>query len=191
MFSVKAYSTALFLSFELNTLVVPRSSRLSLICYRLLLWRIRPKEYNFTQSKITHKFFALNSRSEIAPSFFFLYSCWSYVGRRGGKQVLSLQRQGCVYHSTVQHELLHALGFNHEQTRSDRDNHIRVQWENISNGWLSLFLCIIIWIICTSIILLLFFLLRHEAQLWQNQHAESGNFLWLQLCHAISQVCTV
>ncbi|XP_014030255.2 high choriolytic enzyme 1-like [Salmo salar] len=49
--------------------------------------------------------------------------CYSYVGR-----------QGCLYHSTVQHELLHALGFNHEQTRSDRDNHIHVYWENIIDG---------------------------------------------------------
>ncbi|CDQ59900.1 unnamed protein product [Oncorhynchus mykiss] len=57
--------------------------------------------------------------------------CYSYVGRRGNAQTVSLARQGCLYHSTVQHELLHALGFNHEQTRSDRDNHIRVVWENI------------------------------------------------------------
>ncbi|XP_075867290.1 hatching enzyme 1.2-like isoform X2 [Nelusetta ayraudi] len=58
--------------------------------------------------------------------------CYSWVGRQGGSQVVSLSRSGCLYHNTVQHELLHALGFNHEQTRSDRDNHIRVLWENIS-----------------------------------------------------------
>ncbi|KAM6973287.1 high choriolytic enzyme 1-like [Aplochiton taeniatus] len=57
--------------------------------------------------------------------------CYSYVGRSGNGQTVSLSRQGCLYHSTVQHELLHALGFNHEQTRNDRDNHIRVYWENI------------------------------------------------------------
>ncbi|XP_030649930.1 high choriolytic enzyme 1-like [Chanos chanos] len=57
--------------------------------------------------------------------------CYSYVGRRGYAQTVSLSRQGCLYHSTVQHELLHALGFNHEQTRNDRDNYIRVYWENI------------------------------------------------------------
>ncbi|XP_011471119.1 astacin like metallo-protease isoform X1 [Oryzias latipes] len=60
--------------------------------------------------------------------------CYSYVGRIGYGQTLSLDRQGCIYHSTVQHELLHALGFNHEQCRSDRDQHIRVLWENIQSG---------------------------------------------------------
>ncbi|XP_049429031.1 high choriolytic enzyme 1-like [Epinephelus fuscoguttatus] len=61
--------------------------------------------------------------------------CYSYVGRRGYSQTLSLDRQGCLYHSTVQHELLHALGFNHEQCRSDRDQHIRILWQNIQRGW--------------------------------------------------------
>ncbi|KAL7405600.1 hypothetical protein ABVT39_003824 [Epinephelus coioides] len=60
--------------------------------------------------------------------------CYSYVGRRGGKQVVSLARRGCLYHGTVQHELLHALGFNHEQTRSDRDNHIKVLLQNVQSG---------------------------------------------------------
>uniref|UniRef100_A0A673XZ39 Metalloendopeptidase n=1 Tax=Salmo trutta TaxID=8032 RepID=A0A673XZ39_SALTR len=59
--------------------------------------------------------------------------CYSYVGRQGNAQTVSLAGQGCLYHSTVQHEL-HALGFNHEQTRSDRDNHIHVYWENIIDG---------------------------------------------------------
>ncbi|XP_022054291.1 high choriolytic enzyme 1-like [Acanthochromis polyacanthus] len=60
--------------------------------------------------------------------------CYSYVGRRGYAQTLSLDRPGCLYHDIVQHELLHALGFNHEQCRSDRDNHIRILWENIEPG---------------------------------------------------------
>uniref|UniRef100_A0A3Q2TQE6 Metalloendopeptidase n=1 Tax=Fundulus heteroclitus TaxID=8078 RepID=A0A3Q2TQE6_FUNHE len=60
--------------------------------------------------------------------------CYSFVGRQGRGQTVSLSRQGCLYHNTVQHELLHTLGFNHEQTRSDRDNHIRVHWNNIVQG---------------------------------------------------------
>ncbi|KAE8296705.1 High choriolytic enzyme 1 [Larimichthys crocea] len=60
-----------------------------------------------------------------------LDGCYSYVGRQGNDQTVSLSRQGCIYYGTVQHELLHALGFNHEQCRSDRDQHIRVLLQNV------------------------------------------------------------
>ncbi|XP_076589673.1 high choriolytic enzyme 1-like [Chaetodon auriga] len=63
-----------------------------------------------------------------------LGGCYSYIGRLGYEQELSLQQSGCVYYDTVQHEVLHALGFNHEQTRSDRDQYIRVEWQNITPG---------------------------------------------------------
>ncbi|KAG7236937.1 hypothetical protein INR49_032979 [Caranx melampygus] len=58
--------------------------------------------------------------------------CFSALGREGGRQVLSLNRQGCLYHGIIQHEINHALGFQHEQTRSDRDQYVRINWENIN-----------------------------------------------------------
>lgn len=63
---------------------------------------------------------------------FFAISCASILGPSGGKQVLSLQRFGCVKHGIIQHELLHALGFYHEHTRSDRDRYVRINWDNIT-----------------------------------------------------------
>uniref|UniRef100_A0A665UC71 Metalloendopeptidase n=1 Tax=Echeneis naucrates TaxID=173247 RepID=A0A665UC71_ECHNA len=60
--------------------------------------------------------------------------CYSYIGRRNYGQDLSLQRSGCVYHDTVQHEVLHALGFHHEQKRSDRDQYIRIVLDNVISG---------------------------------------------------------
>lgn len=58
-------------------------------------------------------------------------SCSSLLGYVGDKQVLSLQRFGCVQRGIIQHELLHALGFYHEHTRSDRDQYVRINWENV------------------------------------------------------------
>ncbi|XP_041845849.1 low choriolytic enzyme-like [Melanotaenia boesemani] len=63
-----------------------------------------------------------------------LSGCFSFVGRRGGGQAVSLSRQGCVFKQIIQHELLHALGFNHEQTRSDRDTHVRILLQNVIPG---------------------------------------------------------
>ena len=51
-----------------------------------------------------------------------------------GSQDLSLQIPSCIHHSTALHELLHALGFAHEQTRPDRDTYVRVNYANIQSG---------------------------------------------------------
>ncbi|MCY1075825.1 M12 family metallopeptidase [Archangium lansingense] len=58
--------------------------------------------------------------------------CWSYLGVTGsGVQDLSLG-QGCGYLGTVVHEMLHAVGFDHEQNRPDRDSYLNVYLNNVS-----------------------------------------------------------
>ncbi|XP_054922328.1 zinc metalloproteinase nas-6-like isoform X2 [Dermacentor andersoni] len=59
--------------------------------------------------------------------------CYSYLGRTGGQQPLSLGR-GCLYHGTVTHELMHAVGFFHEHTNPERDRYIEVFPKNIIKG---------------------------------------------------------
>ncbi|CAL8321633.1 unnamed protein product [Merluccius merluccius] len=59
------------------------------------------------------------------------YGCWSFLGQTGGSQVLSLQSPGCMWSGVASHELMHALGFVHEQSRSDRDRYVTIVWKNI------------------------------------------------------------
>lgn len=37
----------------------------------------------------------------------------------------------CFNYGTIQHELLHTLGFYHQQSSSNRDEYVKILWENI------------------------------------------------------------
>ncbi|XP_054745664.1 hatching enzyme 1.2 [Anastrepha obliqua] len=66
--------------------------------------------------------------------------CWSSVGRLGGRQEVNLQTPHCFHnYGTSMHELMHSLGFMHEQNRPDRDNYIRVLRQNVKKGMLGNF----------------------------------------------------
>jgi len=60
--------------------------------------------------------------------------CNSYVGKLGGRQDMNLQSPGCMSIGTIMHEMIHALGFHHEQCRPDRDDHVNIHYENIQGG---------------------------------------------------------
>lgn len=66
--------------------------------------------------------------------------CHSSVGMRGtGSQTLNLQLyapgSGCFRHGTIVHEFLHALGFYHMQSASERDDYVTIMWDNIQAGY--------------------------------------------------------
>lgn len=61
--------------------------------------------------------------------------CWSSVGRVGGMQEINLQRPACLRRKgTIVHELMHAVGFLHEQNRENRDDHVDIMWNNIKKS---------------------------------------------------------
>ncbi|XP_070704958.1 meprin A subunit alpha [Pempheris klunzingeri] len=66
-------------------------------------------------------------------SFTKLSGCWSFVGDDKKGQNVSIGDR-CDTKAIVQHELLHALGFYHEQSRSDRDDYVKIWWDEIEEG---------------------------------------------------------
>jgi len=58
--------------------------------------------------------------------------CYSYIGVQASpSQQLNLQDPGCTLIGTAIHELGHAMGMAHEQSRPDRDKYLRIHYDNI------------------------------------------------------------
>ncbi len=57
----------------------------------------------------------------------------SAVGRQGGAQTINISSGAST--GNVIHEIFHAAGMWHEQSRCDRDNHLDVHWGNIKDGY--------------------------------------------------------
>lgn len=60
---------------------------------------------------------------------------WSNVGQVGGRQEISIdQTVSYVPVGTVAHEIMHAAGFNHTQSRENRDGHVTINLRNVVPG---------------------------------------------------------
>ncbi|MEE9334604.1 MAG: M12 family metallopeptidase [Granulosicoccaceae bacterium] len=65
--------------------------------------------------------------------------CAAAIGKKSrqafaaGKQVMNLA-PGCGSVGVIKHEFMHVAGIHHEQSRSDRDSFVSINWDNIKPG---------------------------------------------------------
>ena len=60
--------------------------------------------------------------------------CFStFIGKQGGRQRIQLGPR-CRSEGITMHEIGHAIGLWHEQSRPDRDRYVGILWGNIADG---------------------------------------------------------
>ncbi|XP_015781417.1 zinc metalloproteinase nas-4-like [Tetranychus urticae] len=65
--------------------------------------------------------------------------CSSFIGYKGGFQQIVMNSSACRCAGTAVHETMHALGFAHEQVRSDRDDYVEILTDNIIKEYIGNF----------------------------------------------------
>jgi len=60
--------------------------------------------------------------------------CFSSVGMVGGRQEINYPDWCINQYGSVLHEMLHALGFYHQQSTYERDDYVTIMWDNIETA---------------------------------------------------------
>jgi len=107
----------------------------------LLIKNLRSLQY---RGKVV-KFKIANNRPQDGQPYMHITNndeCWSWFGRTSTAdqgQEVGIDENGCIFNGTIQHEILHALGFAHEHQRPDRSDYVEIKWDNIIPGYANFF----------------------------------------------------
>ncbi|XP_054166473.1 astacin-like metalloprotease toxin 5 isoform X2 [Oppia nitens] len=61
--------------------------------------------------------------------------CYASIGKDDDNPEIISLGEGCYFPGTIVHELMHTVGYYHEQNRSDRDDFLVINWENIDEHY--------------------------------------------------------
>ncbi|XP_041429866.1 embryonic protein UVS.2-like [Xenopus laevis] len=114
-----------------GTVIVPYNFSFNYSANQLALFKSAMQEYE----SLTCVRFVPRTKEVAYLNIISGNGCSSFLGRLGNAQTVELASYGCMYMGIIQHELNHALGFYHEQSRSDRDDYVTIITENIIPGY--------------------------------------------------------
>merc|ERR1712213_52706 len=103
--------------------------------FRMLSMKASMKPINKTSKKLLMN--TTGYLKSVYVEFLNAGSCYSKVGRVFWPFPLpqSIHIGKCAHLvGHIKHEMMHTLGFYHEHSRSDRDDYIKINWENIADG---------------------------------------------------------
>ena len=61
------------------------------------------------------------------------FSCWASQGKIDGPSLISVGL-GCSFRNVISHLIGHVVGLWHPQNRMDRNDYLRIFWQNINAG---------------------------------------------------------
>jgi hypothetical protein len=93
-------------------------------------------EYSWTSSKpdnyVSFTGMTVQQRKELKQ----IAHCSSPIGMRDGKGATIITADSVCSLGNIKHEIGHAVGLYHEQSRDDRDKYIKIDWNNlVSDRW--------------------------------------------------------
>ncbi|WP_299221960.1 M12 family metallopeptidase [uncultured Aquimarina sp.] len=96
--------------------------------------QIITKAMNHWKNKTVIKF-EKRTNQQAYVNFVATGGCQSFIGRKGGMQELNVG--GCINRELLIHELGHTVGLYHEHNKYNRDQYIRILWDNIRDNLFS------------------------------------------------------
>lgn len=77
--------------------------------------------------------FSLNPNFSLNSYIFLHFRCKAVLGMSENITRVTLH-ENCFLKGIIIHELMHVLGFMHEQNRPDRDDFVKIDFDNIEEG---------------------------------------------------------